>query len=217
MHVILPSIFGIRMCFRCPDCNIDRTDHTTRNVVDVSCQDCMGSNMKTMGGYAGLATGMAFATEYQGEATHHGHGFVSLANMYQHHNLEEIGKIIEKNHKGISAGDMLHRVKNFVNHLQREDHFDDEQHQKNLQSLGSEFNTNNAGPLKNIHLSVRPTSMYDCSKSPCAWASQASTRSADDATGRRASEDLRAKVAADAKQFQRTYEADVQFIRKALP
>ena len=99
-----------------------------------------------------------------------------------------------------------------MNHLQREDHFDDEQHQKNLQSLESEFNTNNAGPLKNIHLSVRPTSMYDCSKSPCAWASQASTRSADDATGRRASEDLWAKIAEDAEQFQRTYEADVQFI-----
>ena len=49
-----------------------------------------------MGGYAGLATGMAFATEYQGEATPHGHGFVSLANMYQHHNLEQIGSIIER-------------------------------------------------------------------------------------------------------------------------
>lgn len=46
--------------------------------VRFQCQ-CPG---KFMGGYAGLATGLAFATEYQGEATPHGHGFVSLANMY---------------------------------------------------------------------------------------------------------------------------------------
>ena len=32
-------------------------------------------------GFAGLATGLAFATEFQGDGTPHGHGFVSLANM----------------------------------------------------------------------------------------------------------------------------------------
>ena len=74
-----------------------------------------------MGGYAGLATGMAFATEYQGEATPHGHGFDSFVNMYQHHNLNEIGNLIEQNHRGISAEDMLERVTHFVEHLQRED------------------------------------------------------------------------------------------------
>ena len=79
-----------------------------------------------------MATGMAFATEYQGEATPHGHGFVSLANMYQHNNLDEIGRLIERNHRGISAEDMLARVTHFVEHLQCEDHLDNEQHQSDL-------------------------------------------------------------------------------------
>ena len=132
MHVILPAVFGIRMCFRCPDCNVDRTDGTTQNVVDVGCQDCMGLNMKSMGGYAGLATGMAFATEYQGESTPHGHGFVSLANMYQHCNLEEIGRMLEENRSSVAQDDLFTRVKNFVVHLQREDHFNKDNHQQDL-------------------------------------------------------------------------------------
>eukprot|EP00973_Karenia_brevis_P030831 4252972-Karenia_brevis.AAC.1 len=55
-----------------------------------ACSDYMGCNNKLMGGYAGLGTGLCFATEYQGEATPHGHGFVSLGNMYQYHTLDEI-------------------------------------------------------------------------------------------------------------------------------
>ena len=53
--------------------------------------------MKLMGGYAGLATALAFATEYQGEATPHGHGFISLANIYQHNNLHTISTMIQQN------------------------------------------------------------------------------------------------------------------------
>ena len=87
MRVILPAIFGIRMCFACPHCNCDATGHD----YDGSwrpCSDYLGCNSKLMGGYAGVATALAFAIEYHGEATPHGHGFVSLANMYQHHTLE---------------------------------------------------------------------------------------------------------------------------------
>ena len=93
MYTVLPALFGIRMCMRCPHCNVDRTDPRNENDVTVSCQDCMGSNMKSMGGYAGLATGMAFVTEYQGEATPHGHGFVSLANVRQRRNVEQSGSM----------------------------------------------------------------------------------------------------------------------------
>ena len=66
--VVVASLFGIRMCFHCPHCqNEDECD-------DIEpCQDYLGTNMKLMGGYAGLATALAFATEYQGEATPHGH------------------------------------------------------------------------------------------------------------------------------------------------
>ena len=217
MYTILPSIFGIRMCMRCPDCNVDRTDPRNVNDVTVSCQDCMGSNMKSMGGYAGLATGMAFATEYQGEATPHGHGFVSLANMYQHQNLEQIGSIIESNYKGITPQDMLDRVKKCVGHLQREDHMDNEQHQKNLQKFEAAFHTNNAGPDENIHLSVRPARFYKCSSSPCAWDRENRTRTADGDENNCIPGQVRDNIAKDADAFEREYTTDVQFSRVASP
>ena len=202
---------------RCPHCNVDRTDPRNVNDVTVSCQDCMGSNMKSMGGYAGLATGMAFVTEYQGEATPHGHGFVSLANMYQHHNLEQIGDMIENNFKGMTPEEMLDRVKSFVNHLQREDHMDNEGHQRNLRKFESEFHTNNAGPEENIHLSVRPARFYSCSSSPCAWDTRSRTRSADGDENGRIAAKIWDEVGNDAAEFTRQYTADVQFSRPASP
>ena len=53
-----------------------------------------------------------------GEATPHGHGFISLANMYQHHNLDEIRRMIEANRQSISPEQMLQRITHFVEHLQ---------------------------------------------------------------------------------------------------
>eukprot|EP00973_Karenia_brevis_P015816 2165057-Karenia_brevis.AAC.1 len=73
MHVILPCSFGIRMCFACPDCNVEPKEPHHGGAC--ACSDYMGCNSKLMGGFAGLGTGMCFATEYQGEATPHGHGF----------------------------------------------------------------------------------------------------------------------------------------------
>ena len=99
-----------------------------------------------------MATAMAFATEYQGEATPHGHGFVSLANMYQHHTLEEIGNMIEHNSQKIAPEVMLERITKFCEHLQREDHFDHDQHDANLEELEKQFHANNDGPQENIFL-----------------------------------------------------------------
>ena len=86
VRVLLPAAFGIRMCFTCPHCNAE--DLTAVPQVFPSCtrpcQDCFGSNAKPLGGYAGLAEAMGFATEFQGDGTPHGHGFVSLVNAYQH-------------------------------------------------------------------------------------------------------------------------------------
>ena len=217
MYTILPAIFGIRMCMRCPDCNVDRTDPRNENDVTIACQDCMGSNMKSMGGYAGLATGMAFATEYQGEATPHGHGFVSLANMYQHHNLEQIGSIIESNYNGITPEEMLNRVKAFVNHLQKEDHMDNEQHQSNLHKFEADFHKNNAGPDENVHLSVRSGRFYTCSSSPYAWSSENISRAADGDENNSTPGDLKAQIEDDADAFKRAYNTDVQFSRMASP
>ena len=207
MYTILPALFGIRMCMRCPNCNVDRTDPRNINDVTVSCQDCMGSNMKSMGGYAGLATGMAFATEYQGESNPHGHGFVSLANMYQHCNLEEIGRIMEENRSSVAQGDLFTRVKNFVEHLQLEEHFNNDQHQQNLAQLEGEFQSNNAGPARNIHLSARPACMYAARSAPYAWGEQeqrAESQESDIA-------DRWERAHEEAREFQRCYEMDVQF------
>ena len=104
MYVVLPLVFGIRMCFQCPDCNADAEEFNAESgdFECAACSDYMGNNTKLMGGYAGLATGMGFATEFQGEGTPHGHGFVCLANMWQHHTLEEIGRIIESRSRGLN-------------------------------------------------------------------------------------------------------------------
>ena len=60
-------------------CNADSDDVGCCSCA--GCSDYLGSNSKLLGGFAGLATGLAFATEFQGDGTPHGHGFVSLANM----------------------------------------------------------------------------------------------------------------------------------------
>eukprot|EP00973_Karenia_brevis_P065626 9124000-Karenia_brevis.AAC.1 len=115
----------------------------------------MGCNNKLMGGYAGLGTGLCFATKYQGEATLRAHGFVSLGSMYQYHTLDEIRKLIEEDVKRISPEEMLQRITKFVEHLQREYYVNDEQHQQQLYPLEEEFHSNNSGPSRNIHLSPR--------------------------------------------------------------
>ena len=65
MRVLIPAAFGVRMCFHCPDCNADCDTRCERYE---SCSDYLGNNHKTMGGYAGIATAMAFANEFQGAA-----------------------------------------------------------------------------------------------------------------------------------------------------
>ena len=71
---------------------------------------------------------MIFANEYQGEGTNHGHGFVSLANVYQHSSLQDVASMLESNVRNMSTDDILQRVKSFCNHVQRESRFDLAQH-----------------------------------------------------------------------------------------
>ena len=101
------------MCFHCPDCQNADNDNECDDIG--GCQDYLGTNMKLMGGYAGLATAMAFAIEYQGEATPHGHGFVSLANIYQHNNLHTISTMIQRSFEVLKDNaKLLNRIENFV-------------------------------------------------------------------------------------------------------
>ena len=213
MYVVMPALFGLRMCLNCPDCNGDPNEPGSISA-DFGCQacsDCLGSNGKLMGGYAGLATGLAFATEFQGDGTPHAHGFVSLANMYQHRTLKEIGDLIECNHQGMTAESVLERIVKFTEHLQREDHFNNEEHQSNLDSLERQFHDNNEGPARNHYLSLRSRPLYECAGKPYLW----STSSAHSVTSSAHSETCAALVDAvhkEAEEFQRIFEADVQFV-----
>ena len=125
--------------------------------------------------------------------------------------------MIERNSKGMTPEDVLDRVKSCVNHVQREDHMDNEEHQRNLRKLEADFHTNNAGPDENVHLSVRPARFYSCSSSPCAWDPQNRTRSADGDEKDCIWAKFWEKVGEDAAEFQRQYTADVQFSGKASP
>ena len=203
MYIILPAILGLRACLQCPHCNIDENDmNIARNFQ--SCQDHLGTNMKIMGGFAGLATAMCFATEFQGDGTPHGHGFVSLVNMYQHCTLEEIGNMIESNVKNVNGQTILERITAFLEHVQREDHFNDEQHQAQLEQLEFEFRKNNEGPTRNKYLSVHPKCLYELEGKPYLWDKASNLQHA---TAQKVDEVLR-----EAAEFKRRFEADVQFI-----
>ena len=52
MRVILPGIFGLRMCFSCPDCSSERDEYQYQRNAH-PCSDYLGCNSKLMGGYAG--------------------------------------------------------------------------------------------------------------------------------------------------------------------
>ena len=64
MRVVIPSIVGIRMCFTCPHCNTDECDLDLVFTSDGGwCSTCLGCSHELMGGYAGLATALAFVVE----------------------------------------------------------------------------------------------------------------------------------------------------------
>jgi hypothetical protein len=132
MKIVTLAALGLRMCLHCPDCNLDIDAHDD---TFASCSDYMDNNHKSMSGYAGIALASAFANEFQGDGTPHGHGFVALANMYQFSTLEDIGEALEHNIHDLSPADMVQRILAFIEHLSREDHFDDEAHRNNLVSL----------------------------------------------------------------------------------
>jgi len=168
MRVLVPAAFGVRMCFNCPHCNADALDTNTLQEIPNNhpCQDCFGCNAKPMGGHGGLADGLAFATEFQGDGTPHGHGFVSLANAYQHCSLLDIAQMLEANGNADAQQEQLQRFFQFFEHLHREDHYDHEGHQQALRQLEKDFHANNDGPKENILLSFKPRDLYCFFKRP---------------------------------------------------
>ena len=146
------------MCFQCPFCNEDEYEgraadvvraHQPHRVGNPGCQNMFGSNARLQGGFAGVAQELAFATEFQGDGTPHGHGFVSLANAYQHSTLEDIAQCIESN------ADFLDRVVKFNTHLQTEEHNDHHAHQRSLDALERSFHKNHDDPKDILMLGLR--------------------------------------------------------------
>ena len=177
------------MCFNCPHCNGD-------NDAAHPCQDVFGSNAKPMGGYVGLADCMGFATEFQGDSTPHGHGFVSLVNVYQHGSLADVAKVLEANGQKAAQDEEVSRLLAFFTHLKTEELHDSEKHEKELAELETQFHNNNAGPAENIKLSMRPAEMYEA-RGPCAW-----SRSARGAT----------TISQDGSEWVERYMRHVQFV-----
>ena len=129
-----------------------------------------------------MATALAFATEFQADSTPHGHGFVSVANMYQHNTLEQIADMLLNNVHHCPTKDMVRRITDFIEDLHREDHFDNEQHQNSLESLEKEFHNNNAGTDKNVHLSVRPSSLFEAQDASYLWSASPALKKQRDVT-----------------------------------
>ena len=117
-----------------------------------------------MGGIGGLAEAFVGAKELQGDSTIHAHGFVALANMFQHSTMDDIGKLLISRINNLSESDIVHRVTAFVEHLHREEHFHHDDHQALLPELEKQFHGNNYGLAENIFLSVRPRCFLDSSK-----------------------------------------------------
>ena len=162
------------MCFYCLACNVDEYDdvagailgaHQVNRSCGGGCQNNSGNNATLAGGFAGLAQGLAFANEFQGDGTPHGHGFVSLANAYQHSTLEDIAQCIEAN------ACFLDRVIKFNTHLQTEEHMDHEAHQRNLDMLQRSFHKNHADPKDILMLGLQMADSGKSARAPFLWSS----------------------------------------------
>ena len=98
--------------------------------------------------------------------------------------------MIKSKVRTLTPEDLVNRVKSFVEHLHREDHFDNAKHQKELESLERRFHRNNFDDDdREVHMSVRPASL--------------------EATE---NEEGEKSVEEDAQRFTKEYEKDCQFI-----
>ena len=101
----LATVFGVRMCPRCPRCN----DGV------LGCQDKFGNNLRPVGGVAGAMPALGGATEHQGFGTPHFHGEGHIACAHQFGTLQDIADKIR-------AGDMSAQdLKDYQSWLHAED------------------------------------------------------------------------------------------------
>ena len=82
-----------------------------------------------LGGGLGLGVALCGSVEYQGNNDPHFHGKLHVASVYQHKTLGEIAALMEK---------ILLRLQDITDYhecARREDHFDVEEHNSNLETL----------------------------------------------------------------------------------
>lgn len=90
--IMLKTLFGVRVCPNCPDCN-----HK-----EGGCVDLYGSVAECEGGVFGRVDGYYGSIENQKEDSQHLHGMYWLQCMHQHMTLQEISDEIQANCKVIT-------------------------------------------------------------------------------------------------------------------
>jgi len=155
VRVILAYITGMRICLHCPSCNSERLDETSAVRKGIhserrACQNKFGKNARIMGGTFAMAESLAACTEHQGNDTPHIHGLMAVACPYQYKTLLEIRELIERDVTEVD------RIQRFIQHMCREDHYDDDAHQQSLASLEKAKNDGLAGS-PHIRISDKPS------------------------------------------------------------
>jgi hypothetical protein len=99
VKIILPALYGIRMCPECPNCAMS----------EKPCMDIFGSNATPMGGSMGRADALIGATEAQkAEGVLHLHLFMFLQMAHQFCSLEEVAALFKSRLLSIDALERFH-------------------------------------------------------------------------------------------------------------
>ena len=96
-----------------------------------------------------MAESLAAATEHQGNDTPHTHGVMAVVTPYQYKSLVEIRELIERDMKEFD------RIKRFIEHMCREDHYDDEKHQASVETLENAKASGLSG-APHVRISAKP-------------------------------------------------------------
>ena len=102
VRIVLPALYGLRMCPDCPKCVTSATPS----------MDVFGSNGTPMGGSAGRADAMVGAVEAQkAEGVLHLHLFLFLHMFHQFHTLHEVA---ERLREGLLSAEAMKAFMSYV-------------------------------------------------------------------------------------------------------
>ena len=161
----------------------------------VPCPNKFGNNARIFGGTHGMAEAPGAATENQGNDTPHVHGVMAIVTPYQNKTLAEIRESIEKDLN------QFERIKRFITHMCRDDHFDDAGHQESLGALERAKAANLAGSTH-----MRLAQML------AIYRRQVATEPKGSLWEPGITEKQRAAIAVDAANFKGAHEAHVQHV-----